>query len=300
MKAGGREREKGRKTSLRPSLRAGVCVVGLGNWGTSLTRGLAGAGIVVREVVVRDAAAARRGRLKLVSWNEAALDAEMIWLCVPDGQIAKIEAQIAARRGDMRGQVVVHSSGALSLDVLSAVKSAGAAVASVHPVMSFPTRRVVRLRGVLFGIEADSAATRRGIEMVVRALGGRPFAIDAKNAESKALYHAAGTLASPLLLSAMKAAMDTARLAGLTARQAAAVVGALAGATVSNLATRGIDRSFSGPFARGDAATIDLHLRVLAQHPMLADVYRSLARQAVERLPVRRRAALRSVLADKK
>jgi predicted short-subunit dehydrogenase-like oxidoreductase (DUF2520 family) len=173
-------------------------------------------------------------------------------------------------------------------------------VTSVHPVMSFPTRRVVRLRGVLFGIEADRAATRRRIEMVVRAMGGRPFAIDAKNSESKALYHAAGTLASPLLLSAMTAAMDTARLAGLTARQAAAVVGALARATVSNLATRGVERSFSGPFARGDAATIDLHLHALAQHPMLADVYRSLARHAVERLPVRRRAALRSVLADKK
>jgi predicted short-subunit dehydrogenase-like oxidoreductase (DUF2520 family) len=86
--------------------------------------------------------------------------------------------------------------------------------------------------------------------------------------------------------------METAELAGLDAKTAKAWVRALAEATVKNVFARGPERSFSGPFARGDAETIGLHLRALAEHPILADVYRSLARNAIAALPVKNRRAL--------
>ena len=61
---------------------------------------------------------------------------------------------------------------------------------------------------------------------------------------------------------------------------------------MGNVFARGPQASFSGPFARGDAATITLHLEALAEHPILAGVYRSLARHAVCALPVKNRRAL--------
>jgi len=229
--------------------------------------------------------------------GHAQLDARILWLGVPDGAIADVAAAIVERRRELgktlRRQLVIHSSGALTLAALKKARKAGASIASVHPVMSFPTRLPVTLRDVLFGVEAQEPRVKRQLYVLIRRFGGRPFGI---RSEKKALYHAAGTLASPLLLSELSAAMDTARLAGLSTNDAKRCVGALAEATLRNLQINGEAKSFSGPFARGDIATIRLHLRTLARHPMLAGVYLSLAKYAIEKLPVERRGEIRSLL----
>lgn len=257
-----------------------VAVIGAGNWGGSLVAALKKAGVKPLEIVGRD-------------WRRAKLDARVIWISVPDAAIIDVGTRIAARRGTLRGQIVVHSSGALSAGVLEPAQRAGAKIAAVHPVMSFPTRRVVALQGVMFGIESRDTAVRRELSALVRRMGGAPFAV---SADTKALYHAAGIFASPLLVSAITAAIETARHAGLDPQTATRWVRALVEATVENVFARGPRRSFSGPFARGDADTIHLHLQALAAHPILADVYRSLARHAIETLPVKNRRALRNVV----
>lgn len=272
---------------MKPAPRTGAAIIGLGNWGTSLAAALTRAHIPLREIVVR-----RRPRsltLPTVSWKDAALDARTLWLCVPDSAISDTAAQIAARRPDLHGQIVLHSSGALTIDALAPARRAGASVASLHPAMTFPTRSAVSLDGVLFAVEAPNPATRRTLHQIIRKLGGHPFNIASK---SKALYHAAGTLASPLLVSELTAAIATARLAGLDRKTAASWVEALATATSRNLFARGPARSFSGPFARGDAHTIRLHLQALQKHPILADLYGSLAVNAVATLPVQNAKAL--------
>ncbi len=128
----------------------------------------------------------------------------------------------ANREAQLRGQLLVHSSGALTVDALEAARKAGALVASVHPVMSFPTQKIVPLQHVLFGVEARQPETKRKLYGLIRKIGGKPFSIQSAK---KALYHAAGTLASPLLVSELSAAMATARLAGLSAQRSAEVGG---------------------------------------------------------------------------
>ncbi len=60
------------------------------------------------------------------------LDAGLIWLSVPDREIAVVAADLAVR-DIWRGKTVFHSSGALGSDSLAAVRKRGANVASVHP-----------------------------------------------------------------------------------------------------------------------------------------------------------------------
>ena len=287
---------------MKPRLKPGVAVIALGNWGTSLTAALANADLL-HEIVVRRRKASSPPAA--VSWKHAALDAHILWLCVPDSAISDVAAEIVYRRPDLRGQIIVHSSGALTVDALDAARRApdrrhSPAVASVHPVMTFPTRHAIPLSGVLFGIESPNPAPRRTLHSLIRKLGGHPFDIASKD---KALYHAAGTLASPLLVSELTAAIVTARLAGLDRKTAVRWVEALATATSRNLFACGPSNSFSGPFARGDASTIRLHLQALQKHPIVADVYRSLALHALATLPVRSAqaliAALRSSSAQK-
>ncbi|MGC8549385.1 MAG: Rossmann-like and DUF2520 domain-containing protein [Acidobacteriaceae bacterium] len=276
-------------------LRESVAVIGHGNWGTSLAYAIRRSSWTLREIVVREHPAAPRTRSTKPRhpWPHAALDAEILWLCVPDDAIEAACAELLRHRPSLRGQIVTHSSGARTASALQAARLAGARTAAVHPVMTFPTRRIVSLKNVLFGIESESPAARTRLKQLVTAIGGESFPIAAQN---KVLYHAAGTLSSPLLVSALTAAEQTARLAGLAPAIAAKMTAVLAEASLANLRTQGPANSFSGPLARGDAGTIRLHLEALREHPVLAGVYRALAGHALESLPVRERETMAALL----
>jgi predicted short-subunit dehydrogenase-like oxidoreductase (DUF2520 family) len=279
-----------------------VSIIGPGNWGSSLAHALVVAGVGLDEVIVPSGRASRRSapwarELARTTLDRARLEADVLWLCVPDAAIGQLTRRLVKRVGKrgLKGQIVVHSSGALSSTVLREAAHAGASVASVHPVMSFPTRTPVPLEGVPFGVEAD-APSRRILNAIVRRIGGRPFAVRTAN---KALYHAIGVLSSPLLVSHLAAAQQTAALAGFTSRQARHLIEPIARATLDNFFLRGAGKSFSGPIARGDVQTIRLHLQALEPHPILAGVYRSLALYALEALPAPGRKELRASLLSK-
>jgi predicted short-subunit dehydrogenase-like oxidoreductase (DUF2520 family) len=271
-----------------------VSIIGLGNWGNSLATALSAARIPLRQVVARRP---RRSSLPVVGWKNAHLDARIIWLCVPDADISEVTEQIVCHRDvtghGLAGQIVVHSSGALTASALKAAHRAGAQVASVHPVMTFPTHEAVSLENVYFGVETNDPGTRRILHSLIRKLGGKPFDL---RSEDKAMYHAAATLASPLLVSALTAAMEAASLAGLDEKTASLWVQSLAEPTLRNVFANGAAQSFSGPFARGDAEVIRLHLKTLQPHPILAVVYRALAEHALDSLPVRNVEALAAAL----
>jgi predicted short-subunit dehydrogenase-like oxidoreductase (DUF2520 family) len=279
-----------------------VSIIGLGNWGSSLAHALDRAGVTVQEVIIsskpsRVVRPAWTRTLALTTLERAQFKADVLWLCVPDAAIERVAGRMVKRVGKrgFKGQIMVHSSGALSALVLQAAAHVGASVASVHPVMSFATRVPVSLQGVPFGVEAE-AAGRRVLNAIVRQVGGRPFAVEAA---SKALYHTVGVLSSPLLVSHLAAAHEAAVLAGFTPQEAKRLIAPIARATLDNFFLRGPGRSFSGPIARGDIQTIHLHLQALKPHPMLAGVYRSLALYALETLPAAGKKKLRSSLRRK-
>lgn len=288
----------------RSAATSGVDVIGLGRWGSSLVHALATAHVALPEVVAGISSSQRHRRsvrlgLPVTTLEEARLEAEILWLCVPDAAIATAVKQIVARARQIRpgqrplqGQIVTHSSGALAAAVLAPAAKAGASIAAIHPVMTFPAHTPVPLSGVFFGVEADSAA-RRKLYGLVRKLGGQPFAIAGSG---KAFYHVMGMLSSPLLVSLLAAAQEAGVLSGLAPSQARRLISSIAAATLNNISTQGLAKSFSGPIARGDIETIHLHLGALTAHPMLADVYRSLALYSLRVLPARGAEAVRNVL----
>jgi predicted short-subunit dehydrogenase-like oxidoreductase (DUF2520 family) len=286
----------GTRKPTAPSMPS-VAVIGPGNWGSSLINALHKARVPVNEIVLpRPSRRPSRG-LRFTPFNRARLDASILWLCVPDSSIAEVTSRmvhrLAKRPSQMTGQIVVHSSGALNVGVLDAAAGAGASVASVHPVMTFPTRNPVSLTGVPFGIEADASA-RRTLNRIVRRLGGKPFAL---SSSSKALYHAVGMFASPLFVSLLAAAEQIAGLAGMSPAQARSVIAPIVRASLENVFRQGAANSFSGPIARGDLVAIQLHLTNLSAHPILADVYRALSLYALEALPSRNAEGIHRLLA---
>jgi len=269
-------------------IRPGVAVIGMGNLGNSLAFALEAAGLHPMRLHAR--------LPKRVTAKADIPDRRILWLTVPDNAIGAVALRLA-RQGGLEGRIVVHSSGALDAGILKAAEAAGARTASVHPMMSFPTWRVVPLAGVRFAVETRDATVERELFRLVRKLGGRPFRI---NGENKALYHAGAMFGSPLLAALLAAGIGVLGEAGIPEREALALLGPMAAATVENIRKRGPDHSFSGPIARGDAATIKLHRKALVQHPLEAAVYAALARYAVRHLPSADRDALSRALSTRR
>lgn len=290
-----------------------VAIVGAGRLATFLAVALHDAGFTVTEIVARDSPRSRRHARTLaakvgaqtVTANSAALDATLLWFCVPDreirgaasalaGHLAVHQKHKAPSRVPSKARFAFHSSGALLSRELEPLRKAGAAVASVHPLMTFVAGAHPSLQGVPFAMEGDDAATRVA-RRIVRELGGESFALPAAR---KAAYHAWATLTSPLLLAFLVTLEEAARAAGFTRQDARRKSLPIIRQTLANYSRLGPAQSFSGPLVRGDAETVAKHLAVLEKHPGAREVYVALARAALRGLPVENRDGLKRLLRD--
>ena len=288
--------------------RPSVTIVGPGRLGSALAVALSNAGVRVAEVVGRDQrttrALARRVGAAGANFESARFESDVIWSCVKDEAVHACAEQIATalaqcRRarprhlGARQQQVALHSSGALSSDELEPLGAAGLAVASVHPMMSFVGGVIPDLNGVTFAIEGDTRAVNLA-KHIVRTIGGRHIAIDKKK---KALYHAWGAFGSPLITATLAAADEVAAAVGLADAQARKTLAPMLRQTIENYIAHGAGAAFSGPFVRGDVATVRRHLDALKQVPEARDAYLALVRTALALLPGEQKAEMKRLLA---
>lgn len=217
--------------------------------------------------------------------------ADLVWFCVPDGAIAGA-AEALNESANWNGKVALHSSGALASDELRELRRRGAAVASVHPFMTFVHGSQPALAGVPFAIEGDAAAVRVA-RQIIKSIGGHAHSI---RKEDKAAYHAWGMFASPLLTALLVATEHVAAAAGVQPRAARQRMLPIIKQTVANYTAYGGAGAFSGPIIRGDVDTLKKHLRILRAMPVAQDVYLSLARAALAYLPGKNKSALEKSL----
>ena len=276
-----------------------VAIVGPGRLGRALALELRCAGYSISEIVSRDTVASKRKARELArkvdaqssTGDSAHLDADLVWFCVPDREIAAASHQLATAIV-WKKKIAFHSSGALASDELKALRRRGASVASVHPLMTFVSGSIPSLKGVPFAVEGDATAVRAA-RRIVRNLGGEAFTI---RKQHKAAYHAWGAFTSPLLVATLVTGERLARAAGLSAVEARKKMLPIVRQTITNYETLGPAGAFSGPIVRGDAEIVRKHLKVLKKVPQARHVYMALARAALQYLPVRNRARLEKAL----
>jgi predicted short-subunit dehydrogenase-like oxidoreductase (DUF2520 family) len=279
-----------------------IAIVGPGRLGTALARELSRTRYPVTEVISRDNAASQKNARRLgkavnaraAGYDNATYDAKLLWLCVPDREIATVGRELAARltSKQWKGKVVFHSSGALASDELDSLRRKGAAVASVHPLMTFVGGLVPSLSGAPFAVEGDVAAVRLA-RRVVKALGGNAFAV---RKEGKVAYHAWAMFCSPLLIAALVTAEQVGRIAGFPPAIARRKMLPIVKQTLANYTALGPAGAFSGPIVRGDTAIVSKHLKVLRRVPEARAVYLALAKTATQHLPIHNRAKLSKTL----
>ena len=276
-----------------------VTLIGAGNLAHALGPALKAAGYRIDAVAARETASSRRRAAmlakklgaKAVPLEQATPGSDIVWICHSDDALAETARRLAKKRG-WKGRIVFHSSGAVTSDVLSPLKRAGAHAASLHPMMTFVPGTTPRMRGVPFAVEGDSRAVAAARE-VVRNLGAEVFKI--KKA-AKPLYHALGSFSSPLVVATLATAEQVGRDAGLSATQTRKIIGPLLRQTLKNYLERGAAAAFSGPIKRGDLNTVRRHLKAMKRMPGASEVYRALVKSALMELPARNRQELMELL----
>ena len=261
-----------------------VFVLGAGSVGSSIGRGLAAAGITVAGVYCRDPehAAQAAGTVGAPPFSgalpTAIRDANVVLATVPDLAIEPVAERAVEAAVTSDQQVWMHSAGGRSADALALLRGHVHGVGTLHPALAFPRGSVTEIpAGVSFAVDGDPAALAAANELIA-ALGGVAVRVPS---EQRVTYHAALVLASNYLVALLAEARSVLRHAGMTGQDAERLLASLGPSALRAATDVGIDSSLTGPISRGDAESVERHLRALAETPEVARLYRELGRAAL-------------------
>ncbi len=209
------------------------------------------------------------------------LESEVVVLAVRDNAISEVAQMLVGTGLVNKRHVLLHCAGASSAEeLLGGVKNAVGGIGTMHPLQAIADGRTAMrtLKGAVFGVEGDELGRATAVQLVT-ALGGVVMGLDSSQ---MAAYHCAAAFASNYIVGAIDAAVKVLGDAGVSPTQAVSALVPLAEGALRNVGQRGTTDGLTGPVRRGDSATIQRHLDALREHPELAQLYRALARHAVE------------------
>jgi predicted short-subunit dehydrogenase-like oxidoreductase (DUF2520 family) len=251
-------------------MRGALAIIGAGRVGRALGRRLHELGWKIGAVVTRNEASARKS-VRFIGAGKAratlsrdVLASRIIVISTPDDSIASVTRALA-RIGaeELRGKIVLHTSGALCAAVLKPLQDLGAATGSMHPLQSFSGVAVPSLDGKMFAIEGDPRALGCA-RQIVRALGGLPVQIAGRN---KPLYHAAAAFAAGHVLAIEEASVQLLMLAGMKRGEAVRALLQLTRQVLDNFERLGPSAAWTGPLARGDFGVVATHMSAMQRLP---------------------------------
>lgn len=231
-------------------------LIGAGRLGSALARALPTAGVPVLGPYGRGA--------------QVPADADVVLLCVPDGEIAHAARAVTPRPGLLVG----HCSGATGLAPLA---DAGHEALSLHPLMTV-TGPDAGFTDAGAAVDGSTDRALAAAEALAGALGLRAVRI---RDEDRVAYHAAASIASNFLVTLQDAAEQVLATAGADRE----LLVPLVRAAVENWAAQGGERALTGPIARGDETTVTAQRDAVADRTpdllplfdVLADATRALA-----------------------
>ena len=210
---------------------------------------------------------------------EVATLADLVFITTSDAAIGAVCDAV-----DWRSEhQVVHCSGVLTLDSLESAKLAGASVAGLHPLQTFPSHaQSERLAGIAYAIDCQDKVLSEWLEKLVSHFGGASLRIEGEDAHHA--YHASAVLACGLLAGLVGISAELWQRAGIERDQAIELMSPMLLSTIDAVAEDGLPGAISGPYVRGDVETIQKHLRATAE--ISTDTSRAYAALALAQLHI--------------
>jgi predicted short-subunit dehydrogenase-like oxidoreductase (DUF2520 family) len=268
-----------------PPLIPSVVIIGAGNVGCTLGRYLYSRGLTISALVERDGMKLEQARAAVLASSYDKLLSGIpeqpgaILLCVQDQKIAVLAERLAALDRNWEGVFVAHTSGIVTSDALQALQQRGAVTGSFHPIQSFPSSYmdIQRLQGIGCGIEGEEPFLQPARDFAAQ-LGWSPIVI---RKQQKALYHLACVYAGNFITTLVADTLEIFRAATSQDEDLAPLLPMIR-SVLSEAAATSPREAFTGPVARGDAATLEKHLEALtAMLPDLTPMYIELVRRSL-------------------
>ncbi len=213
---------------------------------------------------------------------EVVRHSDLIFLTVPDDNIAETAARLAVV--SLEGKAIVHTSGAKAASILDPLVRRGAATGSLHPVFPFAEveTAIARAPGSVFALEAEGYL-RDWLEALIESVSGQIMLIPPGG---KARYHAALNFVGAFTVTMYNVAASIFRTLDMDTPVAHAALYSLMLAAVQNVQAVGLPDALTGPISRGDATTIADHLVALNAPEIDGDILEAYSLLARLTLPI--------------
>lgn len=262
-----------------------ILVVGAGPVGHILADSLTRAGFELRHWA--------RSRGPLFAETAQRRPVDIAIMAVRDEAIGQAAHFLVEHAGADQSTVLLHCAGALPPqavfgDLVGRIKGYGV----LHPLRSFVDGAVScdeppatakpgsgPLGGTVMAIGGDDIGLATA-QMLCEALGGVPLAV---SPEQQAAYHAAAVMAAGHVAALIEVAVHVLTRVGLHRPEAERALAALTRSVTKNIDQVGLPAALTGPFARGDVATVGRHLQALGAMSAEAEaVYRALSASSLD------------------
>ncbi|MEX2595843.1 MAG: DUF2520 domain-containing protein [Salibacteraceae bacterium] len=236
-----------------------IAIVGLGNLGWNLTRGLHQSGFHITQIIARNQEDNQRFSAKVGATLAPDIDAldnsaDIIFLCLPDDALPEVASKIN------REAVIVHCSG--STPLLTSHKKSGV----LYPFQTFTKFIPVEWKGIPIFIESDDPGLRSSLISIAENLSGNAKEV---NRNQRQAIHISGVYGANFVnhvLFMAKEVLDKERLTF-------DVLSPLIHETVRKAFKHGPHSSQTGPARRNDEKVIAKHLAVLEDDKKLQTFY---------------------------
>lgn len=262
-------------------------VIGCGNVGKTLTRLWTRHHVFQVEAILNRSlesgsrAVRFAGRGRAIDSYAQMERADLVMISTSDEAIETCCAELCQTGTLAPGVIVFHCSGSLPSTLLEPARSAGASIASIHPVKSFaePVRAAETFAGTYCALEGDPQACQV-LRNALERCGAITFHVEP---EFKTIYHAATVVVCNYLVALVEAGLRCFEKAGISRQIASRIIQPIVSGTVTNVFELDPVRALTGPIARGEASVVRQQCEALARwDETIHRIYQSLGRIALE------------------
>lgn len=245
-----------------------VVIVGSGNVAEALARALPASGAELCQVFARNRERGPRvAALGGTTWTadpDRLAEADLYLIAVSDRAVDEVAASL--RLPD--GAVAAHTAGSVPLDALEAFPRR----AVIYPLQTFTAGRAVDFARVPLFLEASDKGTYQAVERFARRLSSQLYPADSKR---RGILHLAGVLACNFVNALYAAGERTLAREGLPFEALRPLIAETAAKALAAPSPAAVQ---TGPAVRGDLPTLERHRALLAEEPLLLEIYNLMSR----------------------
>lgn len=193
--------------------------------------------------------------------------AELVIVAVNDDSIAQVVTQIVDE-----DQLVVHTSGSVSIDVLKKFRRSGV----LYPLQTFSAKRKIHWKGIPFFIEAQTKNDEKLLQELAKQISGQ---FHHTNSEERMRMHVAAVFVSNFVNHMFVQAKDLINLQDMDF----SVFEPLIGETVDKVFEMDPEDAQTGPAVRNDQKTLQKHLDTLENFPDKQALYQMMSEYILKR-----------------